>query len=472
MGTRTICLGLLLTAAMALAPAPAWCQVDSGGQDLDYAPPDPVFPFPLGSDRPERGGMFVEGSFKLWRQTNPLKSQVIAVRGFNDTNGAVQDTLNFLTDFFDNNPGPPVVPGKFFGSGAVALDVNQVSGPNSYQPGFGTMIGWRFENGVAVELDWTHLLNKKLSATAAPVGPTLNGGQGGADLFLFAPVYNWPLNYVGPVNKIIVSLNTPGIFMHNPPVAPNGTTIMNNPVGFVFDKAFLTAQGSLGIWNAAQLMTIQFVQRYDEFDLIGRIPIYESPRCRAYGVFGGRHVQLWEGFTWRTVDLQVALITARVTGAPPVFEQTFNLATAGVGDPQDQATYSNVVSNRLYGPVAGCGTDLYLGHGLAVAFELRGAPLLDVVKERAKYELGDKSTAASRNRTDYTLAYELDAKASLNWFPVEAVELHLGYDVMNFFNTVSSPHPIDFNFGSLTPTWEKGTYRLIDGIEASIILHF
>jgi hypothetical protein len=110
MGTRTICLGLLLTAGLALTPAPAWCQPDGGGQDLDYSPPDPIYPLPLYHDRPEKGGFYFAGQFLLWRQTNPIKDQPIAVRGFVDTNGGVQATQNFLTDVLLANPGPPVMP--------------------------------------------------------------------------------------------------------------------------------------------------------------------------------------------------------------------------------------------------------------------------------------------------------------------------------------------------------------------------
>jgi hypothetical protein len=439
---------------MMLAPTPAWCQPDSGGEDLDYAPPDRIFPLPLYHDRPEKGGFYFAGQFILWRITNPIKEQPVAVRGFVDTNGGFQSTENFLTDVLLGNPGPPVINGKFFGSGAIALDTNQVSGPNSYQPGFGVTLGWKFPNDIDVEFNWKHLLNKRLSATAGPIGPTLNGGNGGFDTFLFAPVYNYSPDFFGPENKVVVSILTPGAF-----------TLGRFPVGFTNDTALDTTQGAVGIWNGAQLMTIEFKQRYDEFEVVGRIPIYQSPRCRVYGLFGPRAVQLWEQFWWRTVDYQALDIGVTLTAT--TFAQNFG-AGAGVSDPQFQATYTNVVSNRMYGPVAGCGTDLYLGRGFGLGLEVRGAPMIDVVKERAKYELGDKHSAASRNRTDYTMAYELDGKINLTWYPIEGIELRFGYDVLNFFNTVSAPHPIDFNFGSLTPTWDKGTYRFIDGFEAGI----
>jgi len=449
MRSRIFCLGLMLTAVIGLTPGAARCQ--------DYSPPDPVFPLPIYHERPEMGGFYAAGNFLLMRQTNPLKEQPIAVRGFVDTFGNVQATERYLNDInFGIFQPNPVIPGLFFGSGTLALDVNQVSGPNSYQPGFRVNLGWKFRNDLDIEFSWSHLFTKKTSATAAPIGNTLNGGDGGLDSFLFAPVYNWPTNYVGPVDKAIVTIDTPGAF-----------TIGRLPIDFLPDQAFQTTAGPAGIWNGAQLMTIQFTQRYDDFEIIARIPIYENERCRCYGLFGPRHVQLWERFWWRTVDIAVEESVFTATGA-----QTFNFATSGQAGPTDQATYTNIVSNRLYGPLFGLGSDVYVGHGFGINLDLRCAPYIDVVKERAKYELGDHSTAAQRARTDYTMAYELTGRLNLTWYPIEGVELRFGYELQNFFNTVSSPRPIDFNMGSLTPTWDKGTYRLFDGFSAGISLIF
>jgi hypothetical protein len=454
MRTRIKWIGLLLGAVMGLAPTAARCQ--------DYEPPDPVYPLPLFHAHPENGGFYAAGDFILFRQTNPLKSQPVAVRGVNDTFGEIQGTMNFMTDLFFNNPGPPIVPGKFFGSGTEALNVNQVSGPNSYQPGFRTTLGWKFMNDLDIEFNWSHLVTKKESATAAPIGATLNGGTAGFDSFLFSPVYNFPNDYIGPQHKLTIGLLTPGNFT----IGPNALNF-----GFLPDSAFQSTPGPLGIWNGAQLMQIQFTQRYDDFEIIGRIPVYESERCRLYGLFGPRAVQLWERFSWRTVDYTVR--EAHLDVLPTTIVQRFGPeADAGVSGPIDQADYTNIVSNRLYGPLFGCGTDVYIGHGFGVNFDLRGAPMIDVVKERAKYELGDHSTSAQRNRTDYVMAYELDARLNLTWYPIEGVEMRVGYELMNFFNTVSSPQPIDFNMGALTPTWDRGTYRLFDGFSAGISLTF
>src|SRR5205085_5356963 len=110
--------------------------------------------------------------FLFYRQTNPIAHQVVAVRGLVDTDGSLQFARNVLNpNVIDPATGqtiltvvpnpnfnitgapatfvvplapPTPVPGAFLGTGTPALDTEQVKGPNSYQPGFGLTLGWRF----------------------------------------------------------------------------------------------------------------------------------------------------------------------------------------------------------------------------------------------------------------------------------------------------------------------------------------
>jgi hypothetical protein len=150
-------------------------------------------------------------------------------------------------------------------------------------------------------------------------------------------------------------------------------------------------------------------------------------------------------------------VNAGVLGGSP--------AVAGA---DDVAVYTNIVSNRMYGPVFGCGSEWYLGWGLALSLDLRAAVFVDVVKERARYERQDKFIASKRSRTEYTVVPELDAIGNIWWYPFEGIEVRFGYDLMNFFNTVASPKPVDFNYGAMAPAWEKGTYRFMEGFHAGI----
>jgi hypothetical protein len=57
------------------------------------------------------------------------------------------------------------------------------------------------------------------------------------------------------------------------------------------------------------------------------------------------------------------------------------------------------------------------------------------------------------------------------WYPWEGVQMSVGYDVFAFFNTVSSPRPIDFNFGTVDPNYER-TFRWFNGLQASVAISF
>ncbi len=413
MRTRKGWLAWVLTLGMALVPAAAWAQ----HQEVPTA--DPVYPLPLGHDRMENGGFYVSAQFLLYHQTNPLRGQEIARRGLVDFDGSITAALNGRTVFPSGSP--PVVipgiprPGTFIGSGAVALRADDV-GSNTYQPGINLSAGWRFENGLTLDVSWWYLFEAKYAASASLVPPGLNpGGVLLADTFLFAPVFNFPIDYSGPPNKL--ALGNPG--------------------------------AAYGIWNGASLMQIEFVQRTQGADMTFRVPIYQDDWVRCYGLVGPRFVWFWERFKWRTVSYD----------------------TAGVANADDIAIYTNIVSNRMYGMHAGMGTEWYLKYGLSLSADVRVAALLDVVKERARYERGDRSITSKRAKTEYAFVPETQANVNLWWYPIEGVQMRVGYDFMAFFNTVSSKEPVTFSYGTLDPKWDR-TIRLLDGLNAGIAFIF
>jgi hypothetical protein len=54
------------------------------------------------------------------------------------------------------------------------------------------------------------------------------------------------------------------------------------------------------------------------------------------------------------------------------------------------------------------------------------------------------------------------------WYPVEGVQVRIGYDAMGFFNTVSSPYPVNFNYSLGQNLWRDGTFRFIDGVNLGV----
>ena len=427
MRTRGLGVAGILMLWLALAPAVGRAQYPSSlgdgtglnslpgqpylarGQDAaGYAPPDPILPIPIGSNRPD-SGFFVDASYVMYRQNVPLKNQAVAVRGFVDSDGSITGT-----------------PGTFVGSGALALQTNQVRGPGSWEPGTRLGIGYRFCDGTSVEFSWMYLANLKFTAVATLAPPNNLLDPGLANTFLFSPVFNFPPGFAGPTGIG----TTPTI---------NSDTGVGNP-GATF-----------GIWNAADIETEEFDLRFQMYELTIRKPIFETEFWRTYGLIGPQFVWFWQRYKWTTTDLNAA----------------------GDAGPEDVAIYTNIVSNRMYGVKIGCGSECYLGNGFSFSCDLMAAGMLDIVKERVAYVRGDRHIGPERKRsiTDFTFVPEARGTLFINWFPYEGIEVKLGYDVMAFANTVASQHPIDMDFSAVAPGFNR-VWRFVDGFNVGLALKF
>jgi hypothetical protein len=372
----------------------------------DYALPDPNLPLPLGSTRPEDGGFFAGLSYTMYRMTNPLKAQEVAVRGFLDVDGSINQAVNGFQAAH-----------TFFGSSREALNVQQVTGPNHYVPGFNVELGWKFADGAALTIGWMYFFETKKTAVATVAPPGLVVGNDLADSFLFSPVFNFPSQYAGTPGKIGVG----------------------NPLA------------AYGIWNGASLMTIDFEQHFQQWEATYRMPLYQDECMRLNGMVGPRFAWIWERFRWTTMDLDAG----------------------GNTDPSTEAIYTNIVSNRMYGFHVGSQVEYYMGYGFACMLDLQGAAFLNIVKERAKYELGAKLPPVNKRAlTDFSFVPEVQGTASVMWYPIEGVQFKLSYDVLAFFNTISMQDPIDFNYSALTPEYTHWKPRFFDGIQASIAIWF
>jgi hypothetical protein len=314
----------------------------------------------------------------------------------------------------DTNGSITGTPGTFIGTGDPALDVQGISGNAKFAPGFKVFTGWRFNDGSALEIDYMHIWSTHVSQTATSVPAQFQVGPDLAESFLFSPVFNFPGDYAGPDRKTI-----------------RGTRL-----------------ALYGIWNGASVETIDFVQHFDEVQLTWREPIVETDCYRCYGLVGPRFDWIWERFRWRTVSVDLT----------------------GAAGPTDVAIYTNIVSNRMYGGSMGVGQDWWLGHGFSVSLDLRASIFMDVVKERAKFELGLKDLPPQNKRafTDFTVVPQAQATFNLSYNPFEAVQFRIGYDFMGFFNTIASEHPVTFDWGGVNPQWVHDPFRFIDGFQASV----
>jgi hypothetical protein len=396
----------LLTIAAVLVPGLAWGQGphDQGGpvSYQGYAPPpfQEQLPLPIGNTQPDLGGLFVGAEYLLLRQTNPIRGQPIATRGFIDEDGSITG-----------------VPGIHIGTGVLALDANQVSGPNGFQPGFRAGAGWRYGDGSAISVDFIYLTTSRKIAAATLAPPGLNVFNNFSESFISAPVFNFPNNFAGPPDKIGVG----------------------NP------------EAAFGIWNGASIMTLAFDQRFNQAQATYRFPVYETECYRMSGLVGPRIAWIWERFRWVTTDLPAS-------GTP-------NFDT-------DVAVYNNIVSNVMYGVHAGGSQEWYIGHGFAVQLDLEAALFADSVAEQASYELGNHfGVRNKRSRREVVVVPEFQGMLGMQWYPYEGVQIMVGYNLMWFLNTIASPQPVDFDYGSLTPRYER-TNRLFDGLQAGISFSF
>lgn len=417
MRRRTSWRACVLAALAILAPARAWGQlggpgnpagavggVGSGG--ADYAPPaNWDTPLPLYSTQPGFGGLYFSGGYAMYQWSNPLKDQLVAVRGFVDYDGSVTGGAA----------------GTFVGSRNNALDVHQVTGPSSWQPGFTIEGGWKFQDGSALTLSYMWLTQSNMTAVATLAPPNFTQRQDLANTFLTSPVFNFPAQFAGPPFKVSTG-NQEALF---------------------------------GIWNGASAMTEWFIQRYQQLQLIYRMPFYDTECYRISGLMGPKFAWFWEKYQWRTTDLG-----STTQGASPIDQPSWT------------ATYTNIDSNRMYGADIGLAQELYVGHGFALQLNTEVAAYMDVVRERTQYALDVRDSVRNRrSRTNYTFVPEFEVTPSIMWYPVEGIQVRVGYDWALFLNTIATPRPVTFDYSGLDPARERQA-RFLEGFQANIAFIF
>jgi hypothetical protein len=322
--------------------------------------------------------------------------------------------------FFDSAGVLTGIPGTFVGSGTEALNTRDFS-RQTYQPGFNVEIGYRFDNGMRLFFNYMQLVEAHASLGATLVPPLFRGPPGLADTFLSAPVFNFPPNFAGPARKV---------------------------QGFGDYQIY-------GIWNAASTMDIRIVQRYQEMNAGYRIPMLETDYSRLYGTAGGRFAWIFERFQW----------------------WTFSYDLNGNVRPQDTARYTNTLSQRMYGPFIGVGHEIFILNQFSLSTDLTGAMLFEVAKMRAKYQLGenvpaDIATQSKFGREEFRIVPNINAAVNFWWYPVEGVQIRVGYQALMFFNTLHMNEPVGFNYGNIDPSYKVKEFRLLHGFNAGIGFFF
>lgn len=309
-------------------------------------------------------------------------------------------------------------PGGFTGSGTEALNSRDGTGRREFMPGFRVEAGYRFDTGVRVYANYMQFYDAHYSAGATLA--IFARDRTLADTFLSAPVYNFNDQFGG---------------------AQFDTSVDN-----VDNGGFNT----YGIWNAADQMDIKFTQRYQQAEIGMRTPMFATDYSSVYSLSGARFAWIYEKFQWRTVDI----------------------SNDGTAPPQNVATYTNDLSQRMYGLFIGCGHEIYLGSMFSASLDLTAAAYLDVTKNRAKYRNEVRSSQSKFGRENFYLVPSATADLNLWAYPIEGVQLRLGYSGITFFNTRQMREPVGFNFGNIDPNVGLRAFRLLHGFNIGIGFFF
>ncbi|MCE9563829.1 MAG: hypothetical protein K8U57_17440 [Planctomycetes bacterium] len=313
-------------------------------------------------------------------------------------------------------------PGQIVGSGREAINPSMFRNGPTFQPGFNIEIGYRLEDGTRIFANYLQLYDAHYTVGASSVPPhyAVPLGQNGqitlADSFVSSPVYSFNSFFSGPAGKV--------------------SGVNDNSV--------------YGIWNAATQMDIKFTQRYQQAQVGARVPMLMTDYSRVYGIAGGQFSWFFERFFWRTVST----------------DQTGNLL------PQNAANYTNTLSQRMYGPMLGCGHEIFVANQFSLSCELTGALLLNVEKERAKYKLGDDTVQSKWGNQDFQITPNANIAVNAWWYPIEGVQMRVGYQAMTFYNTQYMINPVGFNFGNIAPQYEFKAFRLLHGFNLGIGFFF
>lgn len=323
--------------------------------------------------------------------------------------------------FYDLTGQTGVAPGTLIGSGREALNPRMFRGEPTYQPGFRAELGYRFDDGTRIFANYMQLYDAHYSVGASLVPPHYNVPlQNGqitlADTFVSSPVYSFNTFFAGPPGKV----------------------------------AGVDDSSVYGIWNAATQMDIKFTQRYQQAQAGARVPMLQTDYSRVYGTGGLQFSWFFERFNWRAVSYPAD----------------------GNVIPQDAADYTNTLSQRMYGPFIGCGHEVFVANQFSLSFDVSGSMLLNVVKERAKYKLGDDTVQSKWGNQEWRLTPNANFEFNGWWYPIEGVQVRLGYQALTFYNTLYMKDPVGFNFGNIAPQYEFKAFRLLHGFNLGVGFFF
>ncbi|MCS7168828.1 MAG: hypothetical protein RMI91_09615 [Gemmatales bacterium] len=389
---------------------------------------------PLGPVRQD--GIYVAGEAIFFRVNSSIKSQVVARRGLVDTAGNIFAEMTVDQNGTDDDDTDDIVvippqpqPGRILGSNEVALRTDQVRGDDG-RPGLRLTIGYRFPNDVTIEGVFWLLPEHRRSAWASILPPNLQQGDFFSRSFLYAPFYNVPVDFIGPTNDVQQILVTHFINPDAPDEVEEGDEVP-----------------AYGVFNGAELFRVTYKQEFYNYELNVRFPTYPLDVFRTYTSVGLRYLRSFERFELIAEDLSID------------------------GSGLAVGRYRNRWTNNLFGVQGSYGGEVYLGYGFALLGEVRAGLFYDDFHARTEATVEGSALILRRKHTDANLSPMLGTGVFLYWYPVDSVVVRIGYEFLGFFNVIRSTEAIDFNLGTLEPTF-RSTLLRFDGFSAGIAIRF
>ncbi|OWK47046.1 hypothetical protein FRUB_00745 [Fimbriiglobus ruber] len=381
----------------------------AGAQDTYQYAGNPEINLPYPTGNPSEHGFFTTLEFMYLTQTRAIGDQTVAYRGLIDSTGNITG-----------------IPGTYIGSRLGAVTTGDFP-RGGFQPGFKLDFGYKLDDGTSIYVNYMRQFEVNSHAGASLVPPFFRSDTSLADTFLVSGVYNFPAQFAGPLNK----------------TQYDAAQIAASPTGAGGGNTY-------GIWNGASQMDIQFNQWFTQAEFGMRVPMFQNEYSRVYGMGGARFDWFYDRFKWLTVDYDIN----------------------GNQSPSYAATYTNTLSQRMYGPFVGCGNEVFLGNRASLSLDLTGALLMDIIKERAKYELNDETIQNKLSRDEFNIVPSVTANVNLWWYPIEGVQIRAGYSCYTFFNTKYMSSPVGFDYATIDPVYSTQFIRIVHGANFGLMLFF
>ena len=339
-----------------------------------------------------------------------------------DLNGTVVNTVG-QPPFIIRGP---IVPGNFLGTGTPALFTDDLRGQESFEPGYRITLGYRFDNGTAIETSYMALQKVTYSANASLI----------------------PHELCQPGGRAV-----PGRFVH---------------LGTVLQSAAGIRRGQPEDGARQPRLGLRHLQRRQQH--VDELPASSSRTGTfAAGCRGTR----------TTAPASTVTLAAGSPGSgsssgcgpfPPTSSATARRTDVGVYRKRRFQPHVRPVRRHRVRTVSSATAS-------ASALETEAAFLLDIVKERANVQNGDRNDAppgtpfvsVKKAATNFQPGRRIRRPTPrCTWYPIEGIQLRAGYNFMTFLNTVDMQDPIAFDARNFDPNWQNRAIRFMDGFNAGI----